>query len=141
MKRYLSLAVCVLLILGVIFQSGCAFFGNTFGAGVSKETSEVYTEEEIDQAIEVAKNYFAANFQGCTLKEIRFEGDDTKEWKQWAKQADADEAIVLYSDFVTGSDAVMGQSGLESNEEYNNYNWILVRNDGGQWSVYTCGYA
>lgn len=141
MKRYLSLAVCALLILGVIFQSGCAFLGgNVSNVSVSKVSSDVYTEEEIDQAIDVAKDYFVANFQGCTLKEIRFEGDDTKEWKHWAKQADADEAIVLYSDFVTGSDAVMGQSGLESNEEYLGWNWILVRDDGGQWTHYDHGY-
>ena len=140
MKRYLSLAICVLLIFGVIFQSGCAYFSNVSNVTVSKVSSDVYTEEEIDQAIDVAKDYFVANFQGCTLKEIRFEGDDTKEWKYWTKQADADEAIVLYSDFVTSFDAVMGQSVLESNEEYTDYNWVLVRNDGGQWTHYTHGY-
>lgn len=136
MKRYLSLAVCALLIFGVIFQSGCAYFSNVSNVTVSKVSSDIYSDKDINDAIDVVKNYFVANFQGCRLKEIRFEGDDTKEWKHWAKQADADEAIVLYSDFVTGSDAVMGQSGLESNEEYLGWNWILVRNDGGQWTHY-----
>lgn len=141
MKRYLSLAVCVLLILGVIFQSGCMVFGDVSNVSVSKVSSDIYSDKDINDAIDVVKNHFATYYQGCTLKEIRFEGDDLEEYRSRKKETNADEVIVLVSDFVTGSGKEIEEGPLDANVEYSNFNWVLVRNKGKRWNVYTYGYG
>jgi len=58
---------------------------------------------------------------------------------EWAEECEADEAIVLYSSFDT--DASGGDGSLEPNTTYDDFQWILVRDNGGTWEVKTYGYG
>lgn len=48
-------------------------------------------------------------------------------------------SIVLYSSFDT--DASGGDGSLEPNTTYDDFQWILVRDNGGTWEVKTYGYG
>lgn len=102
--------------------------------------SELYTDEEIEDAVSVVKNYFRAEFSGCTLTHVRYPGDEAAaEFEEWAAQYEADEAIVLYSSFDV--DASGGDGSLNPNSTYTNWKWVLIRNDGGRWEHKTHGYG
>lgn len=56
---------------------------------------------------------------------------------EWAAQYGADQAIVFQSSFTVedpGQD-----STLNPNSTYPNWQWILVRSDGGSWTIGTYG--
>ena len=54
-------------------------------------------------------------------------------------QYGGDELIVLLSSFDV--DASGGDGSLNPNETYSNWNWILVRDSGGQWRHADHGYG
>ena len=130
--------IAVLAIIFLIYV--CAFKpGKTFGCNIVPIESEVYTQEDYRQACSVVFRDFKG-FRGCTMTEIRYAGDDELDaMKEWAKEYDADEAIILESDFTT--DEKGGDGSFEPNNTYTNWTWILVRDKNGRWKHKDHGYA
>lgn len=128
------------LLLGVLVLSltGCGrISGNVL---ITNEASDIYQVEEIEAAMDVAQRYFRLNFNGCTLTEIGYIGDEKRmSMEEWAEQYDADQAIVLTSTFET--DRRGGDGSLNTNETYRNFKWILIRDLGGEWSHADHGYG
>ena len=90
--------------------------------------------------MDTVMTYFETEFQGCTLTQLRYPGDASADlFTEWAQEYEADEAIVLYSSFDT--DASGGDGSLEPNTTYDDFQWILVRDNGGTWEVKTYGYG
>lgn len=87
------------LLLSLVMMCGSG--GNVAQAEITPwEPSAIYTEEEILEAAGVAEAYFAKEFEGCTLREITYAGDDHQdEFAEWAEAYEAEEAIVLVSTF------------------------------------------
>ena len=103
------------------------------------EESELYDDKEIHSAINETIGYFKKNFDGCTLTEITYAGDDvTAAHGEWAERHDANEAIVLISSFNVDSSG--GDGSLNPNSTYNGWNWILVCDTGGRWRHVDHGY-
>lgn len=101
--------------------------------------SELYTDSEIQSAIDVTKSYFKKHFSGCTLKSITYLGDEgTEDHAEFAKRHDADEVIVLTSSFYVRPDG--GDGSLNQDSTYEDWKWILVRNNGGKWRHVDHGY-
>lgn len=101
--------------------------------------SEIYTENDINDAINTTLAYFMFNFSGCKLTEIYYAGDEySDEFSEWAKQYNADEAIILLSTFDV--DFTGGDGSLEPNSTYEGWNWILVRSGNGNWEHVDHGY-
>ena len=101
--------------------------------------SNIYTKEDIAEAIETITKEFKKEWKGCTLKEISYAGDDASKYHQdWADRNNADEVIVLTSTFKVGSFGADGS--LNPNSTYENWDWILVRTAGGQWEHVDHGY-
>ena len=135
MKKLLAVLSAILLLLTV-----CSCGGNTTNAAIISVDSDIYTDEDIDAAIETAMNYFKREFSGCTLKEIRYIGDGAKgSYDGWAKQYHADSAIILLSTFEVGPSG--GNGSLNPNSTYENWQWILVREANGGWKHATHGYG
>lgn len=128
----LSLLMCLVL---------CSCGGGQTAEGPQLESagSEVYTEEEMHDAAEVVIQLFEENFSGCTLTSLRYLGDQTSAFQEWVEQYDADQAIILVSDFDVGE--VGDESALTPNSTYENWQWILVRDEGGSWEAKTWGYG
>lgn len=134
MKRILSVG---LLIFVMLFLCSCG--ENVSEVKISSVDSDIYSQNDIDSAINTAINYFKWNFNGCKLIEIHYAGDEyADEFKEWAKQYDADEAIMLLSDFYVNSTG--GDGSLEPDSTQSGWNWILVRNKNGSWEHKDHGY-
>lgn len=134
MKKFLAV---VLVLVGMLGLVACG--GNTKNVKITDYSSEIYSDAEIDSAIDVAIDYFEKYFDGCTLTEITYLGDDElDDFQEFAERNNADDVIVLISDFEV--DASGGDGSLEPNSTYTDWNWILVRTDGGQWEHVDHGY-
>ncbi len=138
MKKVISIFLVLAFMFGLSSCTGNPE-GNVENVKVTKVSSEIYTDEEIEEAIDVAIGYFKKHFSDCTLTEIEYAGDEYLELNQeFADRAFADEVIVFKSTFDVDDET--RDDGLESNFTYENWNWILVRNNGGKWRHVDHGY-
>lgn len=130
-KKIYKIILCLLLIMCV----GC----QRKEVKVRTIYSDIYTEEEIQEAIDVIKKEFSKDWKGCTLKEIYYAGDDKALFISYAKQYQGEEPIVLKTNFHTNYFA--WKIGLNSNCDYEDYQWIFVRNKNGKWKHVDGGYG
>ena len=134
MKRLFLVIVCLVMSLVLV-----ACGGNVKNVKITDYSSEIYSDAEIENAIDVAINYFKKNFEGCTLTEITYLGDDKlNNWQEFAERNNADDVIVLVSSFNVGASG--GDGSLNPNSTYTNWKWILVRTNGGKWEHVDHGY-
>ena len=106
-------------------------------AGESLDAPE-FTPEEITAAIDIIRAEFEAEWGGCTLTELYYAGSGVSAQHQaWADRHNADDVIVLLSSFEVGPNA---DPSLNLNSTYNNYMWILVRTNSGEWVHVDHGY-
>ena len=133
MKRTVCLALLLLLIL-----TGCG--GNVSQVEVQEVPSQIYSEVEIDAAVDTAIRYFRQHFSGCTLTQIAYAGDEkAAAMEEWAERAQAEAAIILVSSFDV--DASGGDGSLNPNSTYTGWQWILVRSANGTWEHRDHGYG
>lgn len=134
MKRTLSVTLSLAAMLTI---SGCN--NNIKNVEIIDVDSEIYSDTEINSAIDTVEEYFKSNFEGCTLTMLKYAGDDqNKASDKWAKQYDAEKAIVLLSSFDVDSSG--GDGSLNPNSKYDNWQWILVENESGTWEHVNHGY-
>ncbi len=109
---------------------GCG--GNIDQVYIINANSTIYTKAEIDMAIEEVIKYFKLNYNGCTLKEIRYAGDVyQEEMEKLAEYYGTDKAIILLSSFET--DTSGGDGSLNPNTVYKDWKWILIKDPHGKW--------
>lgn len=133
MKKIIS----IILTLTVLFCfAGCQ--DNSDKPQVTEwKPSEIYTDEEIDAAIDAVCQDFR-HWKGCTLESITYAGDEESAANaQWAEKYSFDQTLVLTSSFSTNGNP---DNRFEKNETYDDYKWILIRKDGGEWSHITDGF-
>lgn len=134
MKKLLASVMALVCVFSLV-----ACGGNVKDVKITDCLSEIYSDAEIESAIDVAIDYFQKNFGGCTLTEISYLGDDKlNDWQEFAVRNHADDVIVLVSTFEV--DASGGDGSLNPNSTYSNWKWILVRTDGGAWKHVDHGY-
>ena len=130
--------ICILCLFSLLL-SACGG-GNASQVHTIVGESAIFTQQEIEAAMETAMDHFRKEFDGCTMTEISY--DETRSRAaamEWARQYGADEGIVLYSSFdVDGSG---GDGSLNPNSTYSNWQWVLTRNRGGNWVLRTWGYG
>lgn len=81
----------------------------------------LYSQKEINSAIDVIKKEFKRDWKGCTLKEIYYAGDKvSEEHQEFADRYNADEVIVLLSTFDVDSSG--GDGSLNPNSTYTDWN-------------------
>lgn len=133
MKRIASFVLCAVMLLTL-----CAC-GDVSNAATHEVESELYTQSDINSAINVTKRQFRRNWNGCTLTEIYYAGDEvSKDHQKWADRNGLDEVIVLISSFDVDSSG--GDGSLNPDSTYKNWMWILGRSKGGQWQPLDHGY-
>ena len=132
MKRICNFLTVLLIVL---LLTAC---GDVSNVERVMRVSECYTETEIHDAMDIVTAYFREEFDGCRLKNLRYD-EPLAEQQEWAKQYDADEAIVLLSDFSVSRFG--GDGSLNPGDTYRNWQWVLTRTDGGTWVLRTWGYG
>ena len=136
--RFVRKAVAILCAL-VCMVSLAACGGNVSNVEIKESTSEIYSDREINAAINEIMRYFKRNFDGCTLREITYAGDEkTLAHAEFAERQGAKDVIVLISKFDV--DASGGDGSLNPNSTYTNWMWILVRDRLGGWKHVDHGY-
>ena len=134
MKRFLSLLLAAVLLLAL---AACG--GNVKDVQTKAVASEMYTQNDIDAAIDVIKKDFSRSWKGCTLTEISYAGDDvSREHQDWADRNNADEVLVLTS--TLDVDESGASPSLNPGQTYTRWMWILVRTNGGTWQHVDHGY-
>lgn len=136
MKR-VTLFTIILLSLALLL-SGCMERGNVNYVHKTVGESTVYTMVEIEDAMDVVIRHFRREFEGCTLIHLYYE-EDTARNQAWAENYGDDQGIILLSSFETGPDSA--GMGLNDNDTYNGWSWILTRDKGGNWNLRTWGYG
>lgn len=131
MKRMIALLLCALLL------TGCG------GGDVSEVDrvvgeSELYTPLEIKSAMNKVMGFFKAEFDGCTLTELRYDEEKVGERQSaWAEKYGA-EVIVLLATFDV--DETGGDGSLNPNSTYTKYQWVLSKSTFG-WEIRDWGYG
>ena len=134
MKRTVAICLLLTMVFGL-----CTCSGNVKNVQTHEVQSALYSQADINSAIEAIKKEFTAHWKGCTLTEIYYAGDDiSKAHQDWADRNNADDAIVLLSSFDVDSSG--GDGSLNSNSTYEGWMWILVRSNKGPWKHVDHGY-
>lgn len=140
-KIFLIIFVILILIAGLvgeIFIVLNSIKGKISEVNIIKKESALYSQNDINNAIDIILDYFSKNFDGCNLKEISYIGDEqNKNYQDWANRYNKEEVIVLISSFETNSSC---KGTFNPNSGYSNYNWILVRDRNGRWECIDQGY-
>lgn len=130
-------ALIALVAVGVFFVIGNKG-GNVRHVERKIFGTNTYTEQEINDAMDVVVGEFKKEAKGCKLIRLWYDEEYSDlQAPGWKAQYNAKDAIVLLSDFSVDSSG--GDGSLEPNSNYSNWQWILVRNDQG-WEIMTSGY-
>ena len=109
--------------------------GDASNVRVLERQSSLYSQEEIESAIEVIKRDFENDWNGCTLNTIYYAGDEVCADETRDRGV---KTIVLMSDFTTGN---YDFGSLNTNYTYTNWSWILIENEHGCWEHIDHGYG
>ncbi len=132
-KKFTSL-LFVFAVLLLLF-SGC---GKVSNVEISTEPSQLYTQQEIDSAIDKVISIFRSGYDKCTLLELSYdESYNLEHANKEAQQRDANEAIIIRGSFRTGDT----NNAFNPNFTYENYSWILTRDGLGGWQLADGGYG
>ena len=109
-------------------------------------TSEIYTKEDMDAALEMVMQEFTS-WAGCEMHAIRYAGDecssvDNIQWMNELKEGkNYTQCIEFITDFHSPvEDEEVKDTAWEQDKEYLDYQWWLAREDGGEWELLTWGY-
>ena len=101
--------------------------------------SAVYTESQLEEAINLILDSFEADFEQCTLQEIEYDEEYSLSQEEMNKEMfQVDNAVVFTSTFVVDDNYMNGP--LNAGQTYEDYEWILNMDADGNWSILTSGY-
>lgn len=132
MKRLFSLSLIFVLLLSL---TSC---GTLNFVDIEEFSSDIYTANDITSAMEVVLEYFKDQKDRILLK-LSYVGDaELADYKDWADRNGADEVIVFLTDYYVSRFSDTPTQNPAST--YENWLFILVRSDGGEWEIVDQGY-
>jgi len=107
-------------------------------------TSDIYTQEDMEAAVAAIMNAFENEWEvKCEMHKLAYAGDERSQQElpnvQLRSEAPYAQALVMLSDFHTPANSGEAMA-FEPDYEYTDYNWILGRTEGGEWTVIDWGY-
>ena len=143
-KIFIGIIVIIFICSGVFIIDYLKYHsfesGDVSNVKIISMESEIYSTEEINNAIDVILEEFEENYNGCSLLEIEYIGDENNDvYRDWAIRNNKSEVIVFISNFKVNPNG--GNGVLNSNSEYDDYSWILVRNENENWKYVDGGYG
>ena len=138
-KKWILILLAILAAACIVGAGILGERGDTKHVAAKIGESDLYTTGDIESAMAVVEKEFKRSFRNCTLTKLWYDERVCKlEQEDWTEQYQADEAIVLLSDFEVGKTG--GDGSLDPGTSYKNWEWILVRNAGSEWELKTWGY-
>ena len=132
MKKLISIILLCTLTLSL---SSC---GTLNFVNIEEFSSEVYTERDIADAMEVVLEEFQGKKDRILLN-LSYIGDaKLADYKDWADRNGADDVIVFLTDYYVSFFSDTPTQNTAS--EYENWKFILVRSNGGEWEIVDSGY-
>ena len=132
-KKKYRLIIFAIVIAVALTIAGIVLFWALKPVSVNISESDIFTEEDINRAIECVKEDFKS-LHGCKLYSLSYTGDTLslreKEY-QLEYGSKYDEYIVIKSVFLS---PIFGGGAWNAGSIYDWY-WILGRNTGGEWVV------
>ena len=105
---------------------------------IEEFSSEIYTDRDIADAMEVVLEEFQGKKDRILLK-LSYAGDaELADYKDWADRNGADDVIVFLTDYYVSFFSDTPTQNTAS--EYENWKFILVRTNGGEWEIVDQGY-
>lgn len=128
---------------GVTFEE---YLGTASGAPVTVDlgSSEIYTEEDLKEAVIQIKCQFAF-WDGCELHSIRYAGDGAVSEEKLAQlnakdpNANYTQVAEFLMDFHTPENT--GETAFESDKEYTDYQWYLNKDEKDGWNIIDFGFG
>lgn len=138
MRLRLWVLLAVIALVGMLSQL-LAGGGDTCSVQRIIGDSNIYTQREIEDMMDVVEQTFRREFKGCTMTKLEYDEEySLKQRDDWAQQYQAEEAAVLRSSFDV--DGRGGDGSLNPNSSYTKWLWILTRTGSGDWILQTWGY-
>lgn len=136
MKKGLVFFAAVIMIFGL---AACG--DSTKDVVIDYGESDIYTESDMDAAIEQIEKEFAT-WEGCELHSISYTSDECNseeniEWMNNIGDTEFTQCIEFISDFHSPK---AGGGAWEADFEYTAWQWWLARTDNGEWNLLTWGY-
>lgn len=137
MKKIASLLLTFAILLSLC---ACSSGANTSSTEKVIGESKKFSQSEIESAVElVLKKGFSKDSGVKSFDKIWYDEEESnKEVASYhATKDDADNAIVLFTDFTTGDNTM----SLNPSDKYTGYMWIIKRNNkNAAWEIIDCGY-
>ena len=124
-KTALIAAIGALIIFGTIAAALFSSGGDTKSVQRIAAPTSLYGEADISSAFDAIEATFASDFTGCTLKELRYNGEIEKTFlddELDRKQTGAEDRIIVLSTFTTNWRST--NEGFSPNETYEDWQWI-----------------
>lgn len=138
MKKCFTFFIIVVIAFGLVACSNA-----TTKADIDYGSSNIYSQSDMDTAIELIKNEFST-WEGCKLHNIRYISDEcnSEENIKWMndlgdENAEFTQCIEFVSDFHSPK---AGGGAWNADSEYKNWQWWLARTNDGEWNLMTWGY-
>ena len=134
MKR---MKILVFVLLCLLLLTACGG-GHVRNVERDPGKSEIYTKAQINSAMDEVMSFFAKEFDGCTMTEIRYDEERFADRQLETQERYGAEVIILLTDFDVDSSG--GDGSLNPNSTYRNYQWTLTRTLFG-WEIQDWGYG
>ena len=98
-----ALIACIAVVCAIAVYKPA---GKTKNAEILPAVSELYSDEDLEKAVAVIKQYFSKNFRDCELLKLEYIGDEANSSAQYLyliKQYGVDEYIVYQMTFKVGN--------------------------------------
>ena len=134
-KRLLTIVASAVLTIVLIFT-----VINLWPASVDYGSSEIYSKEDMDEAITLIKDQFYS-WEGCKLYSIYYTDDSFCQREIDYVNTLADDGVAYTECIVFRTrfrSPIFGGGAWNANFEYD-WSWYLARTDGGEWELLTWG--
>ena len=132
MKKLFSL---ILLCAALLSLTSC---GTLNFVDIEEFSSKIYTDRDITSAMEIVLEEFQGKSDRILLS-LSYIGDSKiSDYRDWADRNGADEVIVFLTDYYVSLFSDTPTQNIAS--EYENWKFILVRTNGGEWEIVDQGY-
>ncbi len=136
----------VVLVLAVSVMLAACSVTSTSESYEKKYSSEIYSDEDMEAAIAVIEGEFAT-WKGCKMNSIEYAGDEcnTEDNVEWLKSLKDGKNYDQVAEFISSfhsptEDADLEDTAWEKDKDYNDYQWWLAREEGGDWELVSFGY-